>query len=67
MEQSYSLNTGKLYKFMENRKHRCIISCEICLKEHREILNRIDRALEFLEAVGDSKNEIAQILRGESH
>ena len=51
----------------EKRDHECIISCEICLKEHREILNRIDRSLEFLEAVGDHKNEIAQILRGESH
>ena len=47
--------------------HKCIISCEICLKEHREILNRISRALEFLEEVGDSKNEVAKILRGESH
>lgn len=48
-------------------KHKCIISCGICLKEHREILNRHERALEFLEEVGDNKNEIAAILRGESH
>ena len=48
-------------------KHKCIISCPICLKEHREILNRNSRALEFLEEVGDGKNEVVKILRGESH
>jgi len=46
---------------------KCIISCEICLKEHREILSRINRALEFLIEVGDEKNEVAGILRGDSH
>ena len=51
----------------KEKEHRCIISCEICLKEHREIINRSHRAQEFLKEVGDEDNEVAKILRGESH
>ena len=64
---------------MENRKkHACIISCDICLKFHKEILNRIDRAMEILNSEFDIRgyhrtpgDEVAEvivkILRGESH
>lgn len=60
-------------------KHRCIVSCGICLEEHKRILaelqnrdptelqNRIDRSIEVLEEVGNTRNALIGILTGESH
>lgn len=57
-------------------KHKCILSCGICLKEHREILNRNQRAIEFVEMQWKGEilissreilNSINSLLKGESH
>jgi len=60
------------------RKHKCILSCDICLKCHKDLLNKFDRVYEVVEDLGEELEEIfvtigerfknmKRILKGESH
>lgn len=61
-----------------DKKHRCIISCKICLRCHEELLNQIERIEEvvkdvmqefeeFFELAENRFENILRILKGESH